>query len=146
MSDEEIEQHGYAALMEFMLKHCRDTRHFWEPRIEKIILLFRRNGSPLDLETMLFYLLEVCGGQDQANRLLTVLARRLPEEEETIMTFADQLRDQGLRRGLEQGAERRNFEIARGMLEDGVTDSAIQKWTQLSLKMIEKLKQELRQK
>ena len=54
------------------------------------------------------------------------------------MTYANQLRHEGF----QEGVEKRSFEIARGMIQEKINDSVIQKLTKLSPESIAKLRQD----
>jgi len=106
----------------------------------------RIHDADLHLYSVLYYLTEVCGSEDQVHQFLSALIQELPEKEPIIMTYGEQLRQegrqQGMQQGVEQGAALRNLEIARNMLEEGVEDAVVQKITKLSFECLLKLKEE----
>ncbi len=157
LSDDEIEQHGKAALMEFLLKHCRHmeiSRH-----IKKLIALWRRIEDDFYFQNMLYYLTAACGNEDNVDRLLDLLMQELPEQEPTIMTYGEQLLqrgfqqgiqqgieqgiEQGLEQGLEQGQEEARCAIAKSLLLNDVSIDLIVNTTGLSLERILALKKSL---
>ncbi len=153
LSDDEIEQHGKAALMEFLLKHCRHmeiSRH-----IKKLITLWRRIEDDFYFQNMLYYLIAGCGNDDNVDRLLALLTQELPEKEPIIMTYGEQLlqrgfqkgieqgMEQGMEQGIEQGQKEACHKIAKSLLLNGITVDLIANTTGLSFEQIAALKKSL---
>ncbi len=142
MTDEEIEKHGYAALMQFLFKHCRDAE--LSRKVKQMVALLRRLDADLHLQNVLYYLTEVCGDRDDAERLLRALMNQLSEKEETIMTYGEQLRQAGRQVGQQEGRQEGRQEVALDMLLAGFDPDIIQKVTKISPEIIFDLKQKMK--
>lgn len=128
LSDDELAQDGLAFLMEMLLKHAR-AKNFLS------ILKQRREAireilNQLSKETRRFMLKYVINETqdekltDAVNQLIQILTTDLPEEKETIMTFAQQLK--------QQGREEERYEMAKNLLAEGLSLDLIKKVTKLS--------------
>ena len=152
--------------MEFLFKHCRDAE--LSRKIKKLVSLWRRIEDDFYLQNMLHYLIEVCGNNDNADKLIDLLIQELPEEGPVIMTYGEQLRKQGsvqgfqygMQEGIEQGreqgielgreqgiekgreAERRN--IVQSLLLNGLKIDLIAKSTGLTPDVVLQIKKEMR--
>ena len=73
---------------------------------------------------------------DAVDQLIQILITDLPEDKETIMTFAQQLEQRGLKRGLEEGEHRKAIAVAKILLTEGRSAGGIQKLTGLSEKEV----------
>ena len=85
--------------MEFLFKHCRYAE--LSRKIKKLVSLWRRIEDDFYLQNMLHYLIEVCGNNDNADKLIDLLIQELPEEGPVIMTYGEQLRKQGSVQGFQ---------------------------------------------
>ena len=80
-----------------------------------------------------------------------MLAQRLPEHEDNMMTLAEQLKqsgreegialglERGMAQGMEQGVERGKLETARNMLNAGINRKMVLELTGLSEEQLKKI-------
>ena len=134
LSDEEIAQHGLAALMEMLLKHSR-AKNF-VTRLKKSLGLIKDSLSQFDKgyrEFVIKYILNET--QDEAPNALKQLIDTLniifPKEKNLIMTFAEQLQQQGMQQGMQQGEYRMQIAIAKKLIVQGESVQYIQGLTGL---------------
>ncbi len=119
LDEETIQQHGTAALMELLLKQAwvKDILSTFRQLIEDGIL-----KQVLDQTTETYFLsvLNYVLNQGEENQsveaCIQLLEKGLPERSEVIMTFAEQLRQQGMQQGMQQGERRKALSIARYLL------------------------------
>jgi len=127
LSDDELAQDGFAFLMEMLLKHSR-TKNFLtilkerRKAIKVILSQFNRETR----RDMLKYVISETQDEEMPNaleQLVQILTTDLPEDKETIMTFAQQLR--------QQGREIERYEVAKSLLAEGISLDIIKKVTKL---------------
>ncbi|MCC5520086.1 Rpn family recombination-promoting nuclease/putative transposase [Vibrio splendidus] len=142
ISDDEIMQHRRIALLELVQKHARhrDIMDFLEPLVT---LLLTDYTTDKQVQSLMSYLLQV-GETSNLEALITSLVSSVPKHEETLMTIAEQLRQQGEQRGRqegrqegiqlgeEKGRQEALKEMARKMLLNGIDQQAIMDVTGLN--------------
>jgi predicted transposase/invertase (TIGR01784 family) len=142
ISDDEIMQHRRIALLELVQKHARhrDIMELVEPLVT---LLLSDYTTDKQVQSLMSYLLQV-GETNNLEALITTLASSVPKHEDTLMTIAEQLRQQGEQRGIQRGRQegielgeakgRQDTlnEMARKMLLNGMDNQAIMAVTGLS--------------
>lgn len=146
ISDDEIMQHRRIALLELVQKHARhrDIMDFLEPLVT---LLLTDYTTDKQVQSLMSYLLQV-GETNNLEALITSLASSVPKHEDTLMTIAEQLRQQGEQRGIQRGIQRGRQEgiqegrqegrqetlneMARKMMLNGMDQQAIMDVTGLS--------------
>ncbi|MFA0242631.1 MULTISPECIES: Rpn family recombination-promoting nuclease/putative transposase, partial [Vibrio] len=103
ISDDEIMQHRRIALLELVQKHARhrDIMDFFEPLVT---LLLTDYTTDKQVQSLMSYLLQV-GETNNLEALITSLASSVPKHEDTLMTIAEQLRQQGEQRGRQEGRQ-----------------------------------------
>ena len=121
LSEEEIQQHGLAALMEMLFKHyrARNVVNIINRLIDFQLLQNTVKKLGVDyLETVLKYLLETLNRNEAVmpKQVLQKIAKALPGEKEKIMTLADQLRFEGMEQGIQDGIAL----MAKNMLQEGI--------------------------
>jgi predicted transposase/invertase (TIGR01784 family) len=153
LSDEEISQHGLAALMEMLFKHQRDKdflsimRKMLQSRLVQNVI---KELNISYLNDMLNYIVTTTQDETEpkaAQHLIQDLIRAFPDEtaRKSIMTFAQQLKQeglqqglqQGLQRGLEQGFEKGITSVAKIMRYKGLDQKTIEEILSLSKKELE---------
>ena len=91
--------------------------------------------SPRQLRMLFHYMLQY-GNTDEPGVFLRRLARRLPQYEETLMSIAQKLKQEGRLEGrlegLQEGSRREALRIAGSMLQNGLDKETVQKITGLS--------------
>ncbi len=126
LSDEEIKEHGLAALMEALLKHSRDKKFLTILRRllkdEFIQSVVRQIGDRGYFKDMLAYIANKVQAEEpeEAYQLIEELAGSFPEDREAVMTLADLLREEGRQAGIQKGMEKGRqvgWEEARCKLE-----------------------------
>ncbi|MEZ9500850.1 Rpn family recombination-promoting nuclease/putative transposase [Vibrio lentus] len=138
ISDDEIMQHRRIALLELVQKHARhrDIMDFFEPMVT---LLLTDYTTDKQVQSLMSYLLQV-GETNNIEALITSLVSSVPKHEETLMTIAEQLRQQGEQRGRqegiqlgeEKGRQEALKEMARKMLLNGLDQQTIMDVTGLN--------------
>jgi predicted transposase/invertase (TIGR01784 family) len=142
---ETLVKHRLASILEVLLKSYQD------PQLIQILQhlaeqgLFRLTMHHTD-DTFLVNVLNyvtACGSDDMnqsANQLVEVLSAALPDKRDTIMTFAQQLRNEGMQQGMQQGIYQTNRENAKHMILEGLSSEKIARITGLSQKEIDALR------
>ncbi|PMP13545.1 Rpn family recombination-promoting nuclease/putative transposase [Vibrio tasmaniensis] len=130
ISDDEIMQHRRIALLELVQKHARhrDIMDFFEPLVT---LLLTDYTTDKQVQSLMSYLLQV-GETNNLEALITSLASSVPKHEDTLMTIAEQLRQQGEQRGRQEGRQEALKEMARKMMLNGLDQEAIMDVTGLN--------------
>lgn len=159
--DEDICQHSWSGLLELVLKQAkkRDAIQLLETLIVNFLEPLKMEPhADIYIEGMLNYLI------DQADivnvpKFFEHLQNHLPPtKEETIMSIAERLRQEGLARGImqgmqqgmqqgmhqgiEQGVEQARINLAKKMLAKGYDEQLVQELSELSLERIKHLKGE----
>ncbi|WP_218813577.1 Rpn family recombination-promoting nuclease/putative transposase [Rickettsiella endosymbiont of Dermanyssus gallinae] len=136
LSDDELAKDGLAFLMEMLLKHSR-TRNFLT------ILKQRREAikgilKQLNKESRRFMVKYVINETQDENepdaveQLVQILTTDLPEDKEIIMTFAQQLKQEGFEKGVNS--------VTRIMQSKGFDESTIEEILKLSKEELEQEK------
>ncbi|WP_235612572.1 Rpn family recombination-promoting nuclease/putative transposase [Vibrio cyclitrophicus] len=120
--------------LELVQKHARhrDIMDFLEPLVT---LLLTDYTTDKQVQSLMSYLLQV-GETNNLEALITSLASSVPKHEDTLMTIAEQLRQQGEQRGRQEGIQlgeaKALKEMARKMMLNGMDQQAIMDVTGLS--------------
>lgn len=132
-SDEEIYKHKKLGLLEIVQKHIfkRDL----DVIAEKLIKLVKTTQPEHDLFNGLVYYMLLKGETHDVNKVVESL-RTIENYEEDVMNAAQQLQQQGLQQGREEGAHRKAIAIAKNLLNDGTSPQAVQRLTGLSEKEV----------
>lgn len=146
MKDDDIMKHRRMAMLELLLKHAR-TRDLAELTEQLVTLLLTGYTDDERLTTLLNWMLQT-GDIAEPRAFLEELARRSPDYEETFMTAAQKLIQEGLEKGLEkgmqlgrtegiqlgeeQGRKAEAVKIAHTMLKNGLDRATVIKMTGLS--------------
>ncbi|MCL1064273.1 Rpn family recombination-promoting nuclease/putative transposase [Shewanella benthica] len=138
ISDDDIMQHRRIALLELVQKHIRhrDIMELVEPLVT---LLLTDYTTDKQVQSLMSYLLQV-GETNNLEALITTLASSVPKHEDTLMTIAEQLRQQGRQEGIElgetkgrqEGRQDTLNEMARKMLLNGMDNQTVMDVTGLS--------------
>ncbi len=140
-SQEALEKHGLAAVMEILLKHyqAKDFINKLKQIVQSDIFVHtvhQMGGAYFnDVLHYMFY----SNGEEKspsADTLVDVLVEALPDKREAIMTFAEQLEQKGEQKGrqegLQKGRQESKIEIAKKMLTEGFDISIVKKVTELT--------------
>lgn len=148
--DERIMQHRRVAILELLQKHIRQ-RDLADLMDQLVTLLLAGYTTREQLTSLVHYMLNA-GDTRNPGELLSTLASRVPEHEDTLMTIAEKLRREGEQRGLKKGEQRglekglllgeekgrkegerdASLKIARTMLANGLDRNAVMKMTGLT--------------
>ena len=146
LSDAAILQGGICAPMELLLKHGRDGIFELEPSAYRQAFQDCVESVGEDyLKTMLDYaqsLLE----SEVGKRIFEFVSEVLTDKKEAIMTYGQVLEKKGEKRGIQQGIQTRNVEIAKTMLADRTPIDQVRKWTGLDIACLQALLKELSSK
>lgn len=99
------------------------------------VLLLLEQMSGQQLTTLINYIAQAGEAQD-VHTLLFGLAQRVPQHGETLMTFAEKLRNEGMQEGRRVALQ----EIAEAMLKRGLDSEAIMEITGLSKDELQQLR------
>ncbi|MGR5187035.1 Rpn family recombination-promoting nuclease/putative transposase [Photobacterium damselae] len=145
LPDNDIMQHKRIALLELIQKHIRqrDVRDILD---NLVTLLLKGYTTDKQIRSLMEYMLQVGETQDFQG-LVEELAVKVPEHEEMLMTIAEQLRQEGEKRGLmrgrqegrQEGIQEAQLKIAKELLLAGLDRDMISKTTGLSLDDLAKL-------
>lgn len=133
--DEEIMQHRSMAALTLIQKHIRQ-RDMAQLLDKLTVLLMLEQMSGQQITTLINYIAQAGEAQD-VQTLLVGLAQRVPQHGETLMTFAEKLRNEGMQEGKRVAIQ----EIAKTMLRLGLDSEAIMKITGLSKDELQQLRQ-----
>ncbi|MDU5455102.1 Rpn family recombination-promoting nuclease/putative transposase [Pseudescherichia vulneris] len=133
--DEEIMQHRSMAALTLIQKHIRQ-RDMAQLLDKLTVLLMLEQMSGQQITTLINYIAQAGEAQD-VQTLLFGLAQRVPQHGETLMTFAEKLRNEGMQEGKRVAIQ----EIAKTMLRLGLDSEAIMKITGLSKDELQQLRQ-----
>lgn len=140
--DDQIMQHRRVAILELLQKHVRQ-RDLADLLEQLVTLLLAGYTTQEQLTSLMNYMLQV-GETRNPGELLSTLASRVPEHEDTLMTIAEKLREEGRQKGriegLQLGEEKGRQEgereaalkIARAMLASGLDRDSVMKMTGLT--------------
>ena len=131
LSDKEILKHGYCAPLELLLKHGRNGK--FELTAAAYRSVFQKCVSAVGesyLSAMLTYVasLEASVGE----KIYKFLEEIFTDKQNAIMTYGEQLRQEGRQEGMQKGMQTRSLEIARNMFQSGEPIASVARWTGLS--------------
>ena len=131
--DDEIMQHRSMAALTLIQKHIRQ-RDMAQLLDKLTVLLMLEQMSRQQITTLINYIAQAGEAQD-VQTLLFGLAQRVPQHGETLMTFAEKLRNEGMQEGKRAAIQ----EIAETMLRLGLDSEAIMEITGLSKDELQQL-------
>lgn len=106
------------------------------------VLLLLEQMSGQQITTLINYIAQAGEAQD-VQTLLFGLAQRVPQHGETLMTFAEYMkqigRTEGMQEGRQEGKRAAMLEIARAMLQRGFDSGAVIEITGLSKDELQRL-------
>jgi len=131
--DDAIMQHRTMAALTLLQKHIRsrDLAELSE-RLSTILLAGYLSSS--QIASLIHYIIHA-GDSANAEAFIRKLAGRVPQHEEELMTIAQKLEQNGIKKGREQGQR----DMARTMLQHGIDPRIIMKITTLSEKELAQL-------
>jgi len=151
-SNEEIYKHGCALGMEYFFKHQRSKKPavFWVEKLlreDKFTRIREEIGFKYIID-LVKYNLYSCGNKadpEELEKLLSLWKKYIPQTEEEIMTFAEQLEAKGIQKGkqegYQQGKQEATRQLAKQLLSNGVQYSVVKISTGLTDKELKSLSQ-----
>lgn len=136
----EIMKHGKIATLEMLAKliWVRDFNAVKETIIEVLRTAIKSGLNPMLISGAIIYVLEA-RETEEIKPFIQQLKQQLPDYEETIMTFAEAKKMEGMQLG-EQKAQ---TDIAKQLIKSGVDEKIIANATHLTHAQIEKLKKSI---
>lgn len=130
ISDEELRQHKGIAILELVQKniHQRDALEF----IKDIALQVAEQFLTHEQFKSLLYYISQEGESEDFKGFYSNLAKALPNYREDIMTLAQQLKQEGLQQGREEGIRHNAILIAKKLVSQGRSIQYIKDLTNLS--------------
>ena len=144
MSNDEIRQKQHLGMMEFFMKHIyqRDMMKLWEKFFKEYmdVILLDKESEYIYIKKFLWYT-DAKVSEDNKERLNSLILDNLPKEdgEQIMRTIADGYIEQGMERGLAQGAQQCIAKVALKMLQQDLDPKLISSVTGLSLDELHKL-------
>ncbi|WP_380182362.1 Rpn family recombination-promoting nuclease/putative transposase [Kalamiella sp. sgz302252] len=157
--DEEIMQHRSMAALTLLQKHIhqRELAAFSDKLAATLLTDFL---SSEQLKLLINYIVQA-GETEEAERLIRELAEKVPQHGEELMTIAQQLEqkgfekgmeqgiqqgieqgiEKGIEKGIEQGCKEKALQIARLLLQKGVSQTLISETTGISTDELTPLQQ-----
>jgi len=144
--DEEIMQHRSMAALTLIQKHIRQ-RDMAQLLDKLTVLLMLEQMSGQQVITLINYIAQAGEAQD-VQTLLFGLAQRVPQHGETLMTFAEHMKQigltegiqQGMQEGMQEGKRAAMLDIARAMLQRGFDSGTVTEITGLSKDELQQLR------
>ncbi len=139
--DDELLTHGHVAAMELCHKHAysRDLIPIIKELIQHDLLqLIKTLDGGKHISRLVKYALEY-EKDNYGSEIVTLLAEALPDMKETIMSAADQLRQEGHSQGMQQ----EKIAIASNLLKEGLGEDLVTKATGLDTTTLANLKKEI---
>lgn len=141
LPDDEIMQHRSMAALTLIQKHIRQ-RDMAQLLDKLTVLLLLEQMSGQQITTLINYIAQA-GEAEDVQKLLFGLAQRVPQHGETLMTFAEHMKQIGLAEGRQEGRQEGKraamLQIARAMLQRGFDSSAVIEITGLSQNELQQL-------
>ena len=143
--DSEISQHKKLAFLEIIVKHIHDKNLDAIIKAFQIAELYQIN--PALIQGAIYYILSGREREEIA-RLVAELKQNMPKYGEDIMSYAEELRLEGIQlgeqKGRQEGRQEAQLEIAKEFLKAGVDSKIIATSTHLPLAKIDELKKLLK--
>lgn len=139
--DNEILHNGKLSLLEIITKHIhdRDFIKFTDLIIEALIMANNENINESLINCTFSYLIYAREKQEIIY-LLEQVRQKLPDYEENVMSYAEELLQEGTIKGKIEGAREMQLNIAKELVKSGVDDTIVAKTTHLTLQQIQELK------
>jgi predicted transposase/invertase (TIGR01784 family) len=144
--DEDLYKQKWTGIMSLMMKHIRkrDIMNYFADAIPLLKHIENLGGGQY-IETTIFYILNAAEIKDRKAFINIINEKLSPEFGEKAMTLAQQFKAEGRAEGKAEGKAEGQVEtkhiIAYNMLQSNIELSLIKKFTGLSLKEIQNLKE-----
>lgn len=120
--DEEIVQHRRMAALTLLQKHIRQ-RDLAEV-IDLLVSALQADESSSQTLSLVNYIIQA-GETTDAGAFVRELAQRMPQQEDALMTIAEQLKQEGRKEGKREGMLEGKREVARSLLKMKLPREAI---------------------
>ncbi|MGJ0192694.1 Rpn family recombination-promoting nuclease/putative transposase [Pantoea sp. RRHST58] len=130
IADDEIAEHRSMAALTLLQKHIhqRDLSEVMD-RLASVLLAGWLSSS--QIISLVHYIVQA-GETADASAFVRELAQRIPQQEDALMTIAEQLRQEGRKEGELKGKLEGKMEVARSLLKMKLTREAILQATGLT--------------
>ncbi len=132
VDDNEIMNHRRMAALTLLMKHIRQRDMLM--CLDNLVRALQDIQDEEQITVLFNYLLN--GSEHVTVEFLQTLAQRLPQHEDSIMTLAERLKQEGIQQGIQQGIQKGRMEekldIARQLQKMGMTPEQIRQATGLS--------------
>jgi len=132
--DEEIMSHRSMAALTLLQKHIRQ-RDLAELTDKLATILLAGYLSSPQVISLVHYIIQA-GESSNAEAFIRELAHRVPQNEDELMTIAQQLEQKGIEKGIQLGRQEGvlegKLEVARTMLQNGIDRDSVMKMTGLT--------------
>lgn len=136
MTDDVIYTHGHAALLELLLRDAFISGDHFLQQAQKHLLNPCYSAMGADFENFKLalyeYIMSICDGKKTLGEVIEILSQAVPQEREIMLTFAEQLRQEGRLQGIQQGIHQGELGVARKLIKAGVDVSLVKQATHLS--------------
>lgn len=143
-SDQELLKHGEISGFEIAFKHAFDNK-IEEKTVSNLMRGLKKCAKIELIRDWYIYALRTW--ESSANTMLVKYKQYLTNDEEFIMTAAEQIRQQGIQQGvqqgMQQGALQRAKETACNMIQQGLSDQMIIRCTGLDQAMVTEIRKSL---
>ena len=142
--EDEILKHKQLALLEMCLKHinARDFNAVIDFIVNACIVANKDKISKKLFDSALSYLMNA-KERKELNPLFIKLIDNLHECEVDIMTYAEELKLEGMQQGIEKGIQQNQQQMVLEMIKEGLAISTIEKISHLNKKEIEAIKKNM---
>ncbi len=138
ITDEELKNHGEMSGLDLLFKYIFDRPT--PALLKKLLAALSSNSGEIQYYALQYLVSRF--DMDKKQLLDIALDYLLPEK---VMTVAEQLKQEGLEIGMQQGMQQRNETIARNALKEGADPYFVGRITGLSLKRIKIIQAQLKE-
>ena len=141
--EEALRKHLFAGTLAYTMKHIydKDILKALKPWMPQFIEMVEKTGDEL-LSILIRYVFEA--GEAVKSEEIVEFAEGFPSKVgEKVMTIAEQLRYEGIERGMKQGMQKSTQEIAKKMFYEGIPLATIAKITGLNEVLIKEIAEEI---
>ncbi|EMG7503014.1 Rpn family recombination-promoting nuclease/putative transposase, partial [Salmonella enterica] len=139
VDDNEIMNHRRMAALTLLMKHIRQRDMLM--CLDNLVRALQDIQDEEQITVLFNYLLN--GSEHVTVKFLQTLAQRLPQHEDSIMTLAERLKQEGIQQGIQQGIQKGRMEekldIARQLQKTGMSFAQICQITGLSEAELKKI-------
>lgn len=141
--DEELQQQIWFGLMARVFKYKFTKMLEFVDKILPSLITVDQKGDIKFIDSVIKYIIKRDEIEDK-DKFFDVLTSNLSQPaSETIMTIAEQLRQEGMQQGMHLGEEKARELFARNLLKENESIERIAKLTGLSIENIKKIKKEM---